>query len=147
MRKGEEKAHLDGYGAGCMFASASSKQPPGVVDRNREAILEADLYAGCWARASVTAFAYDNKGKGVAFGLHNIQKLGEGVSFSGRIAADEDFGDEVGDVFPDSDTGSSDNDADPFGALGHKDQIGLHRCLQGTGAINRVSRTARSDCT
>lgn len=102
FRKGEEKAHLDGYGEGCIFASASSKQAPGVVDRNRENILEQDLYAGCWARASVTAFAYDNKGKGVAFGLHNIQKLGEGESFSGRIAAEEDFGDEVGDVFPDA---------------------------------------------
>lgn len=115
MRKGEEKAHLDGYGPGCMFASASSKQAPGVVDRNREDILEQDFYPGCWARASVTAFAYDNKGKGVAFGLHNLQKLGEGENFSGRIAAEEDFGDSVDDVFPDAGGGGTDIDDDPFG--------------------------------
>lgn len=102
FRKGEEKEHLDGYGPGCVFFSASSKQQPGVIDRNKMPVAEADLYPGCWARASVSAFAYDNKGKGVAFGLHNIQKLGEGENFSGRLAAEEDFGDNVDDVFPDA---------------------------------------------
>jgi ssDNA-binding protein len=116
FRKGEEKAHLDGYGEGCIFFTASSKQAPGVVDRNKATVLEQDLYPGCWARASVTAFAYDNKGKGVSFGLHNIQKLGEGESFSGRIAAEEDFGDNVDDIFPDDGGGSStgDDDNDPM---------------------------------
>jgi hypothetical protein len=112
FRKGEEKAHLDGYGPGCVFFSMSSKQAPGVVDRNKGIVLEQDLYPGCWARASVTAFAYDNKGKGVSFGLHNIQKLGEGESFSGKIAAEEDFGDNVDDVFPDDAGGSSAGDVD-----------------------------------
>lgn len=117
FRKGEEKEHLDGYGPGCIFFSMSSKQAPGIVDKNKGIVLETDFYPGCWARASVTAFAYDNKGKGVSFGLHNIQKLGEGESFSGRIAAEEDFGDDVRDIFPDTDDGSSAgnvNDNDPM---------------------------------
>ncbi len=102
FRKGEEKAHLDGYGEGCVFFSASSKQAPGIIDRNKAQVLEQDFYPGCWARASVSAFAYDNKGKGVSFGLHNLQKLGEGENFSGKLAAEEDFGDNVDDVFPDA---------------------------------------------
>ena len=114
FRKGEEKEHLDGYGPGCVFFSASSKQAPGVIDRNKANVLEADFYPGCWARASISAFAYDNKGKGVAFGLHNLQKLGEGANFSGRVAAEEDFGDNVADVFPDAGgsaaVGMDDND-------------------------------------
>jgi hypothetical protein len=107
FRKGEEKAHLDGYGEGCIFFSASSKQAPGVIDRNKANVLEQDFYPGCWARASISAFAYDNKGKGVSFGLHNLQKLGEGENFSGRVAAEEDFGDNVDDVFPDAGGGKS----------------------------------------
>lgn len=118
FRKGEEKAHLDGYGPGCIFSTASSKQQPGVVDRNKQDIFEKDLYPGCWARASVTAYAYDQKGnKGAAFGLHNVQKLGEGENFSGRMAASEDFGDDVNGVFPESDAGipgGGADDSDPM---------------------------------
>lgn len=114
FRKGDEKAHLDGYGEGCIFAAASSKQKPGVIDRDRQPILtEADLYPGCWARASVTAYAYDNKGKGVAFGLQNVQKLGEGKNFTGRQDAAEDFGDDAGSVWTPKDedlTGTMEDD-------------------------------------
>jgi len=39
----------------------------------------------------VRAFAYENKSKGIAFGLQNIQKLGDGEPFSGRVKAADDF--------------------------------------------------------
>lgn len=104
LRKGEEKAHLEGYGPGMIFATASSKQRPGLIDRNKQPILQADeFYAGCWARATITAYAYDNKGKGVAFGLHNLQKLGDDTNFSGRVAAEEDFDDDADKAFPGGD--------------------------------------------
>lgn len=102
FRRGEEKAHLDGYGPGMWFLTMSSKQRPGVVDRNKQDILlESDFYPGCWARASVTAYSYDNKGKGVAFGLHNLQKLADGENFTGRLSAQEDFGDDADEVWKD----------------------------------------------
>jgi hypothetical protein len=114
FRKGEEKAHMEGYGEGCVFATASSKQMPGVVGRDKRPLPngEADLYPGCWARATVTAYSYDNKGKGVAFGLHNIQKLGDAPNFSGRLRAEEDFDDDVGE-FAEEDLGLDDGD-EPF---------------------------------
>lgn len=100
VRDGMEKAHLDGYGQGCKFATASSKQKPGLVDKDlQKLIAEEDFYAGCWARASIGAFAYNNKGKGVAFGLFNIQKLADDDSFSGRQDATEDFGEAPPEVF------------------------------------------------
>jgi len=87
-----EKPDIDGY-PGHIFISASSKLKPGIVDRNLNPILsEDDFYAGCYARATLTAYAYDAKGnRGVAFGLQNIQKLEDGEPFSGRSKAEEDF--------------------------------------------------------
>lgn len=92
IRDGAEKPDLDGYGEGCVFATASSKMQPGIIDRDRDPILSTEeFYPGCWARATLTAYGYDNKSKGVAFGLQNLQKLGDDESFSGRVDADKDF--------------------------------------------------------
>lgn len=114
IRSGEEKAHLEGYNVpGCMFATASSKQRPGLVDRNKQPILtEEEFYPGCWARATITAYPYDNVGKGVAFGLHNLQKLGDDENFTGRVAAEEDFGDDADQVWQGADIAP---EADPMG--------------------------------
>jgi len=111
FRSGDEKSDMDGYGEGKMFAVASSKKMPGVVNRDKIEIGEDEFYAGCYARATVSAYAYDNVGKGVAFGLHNIQKLGEGEDFSGRSNPEEDFDDDVDSVWAD-DSEVDEGDAD-----------------------------------
>jgi len=98
FRDGDEKADLSGY-AGHIFINATSKDRPGVVDQKRAPITETDgaFYAGCYARATVIAFAYDNMGnKGVSFALQNLQKLRDGEQFSGRRRAEDEF-DEVDD--------------------------------------------------
>lgn len=87
---GDEK-DLDGF-AGCTYVRAKTKIKPVVVDRNRNEILEPnDVYAGCYCRASVVAFAYGGKGTsfepGVAFSLQALQKLKDGEPFGGRNAA------------------------------------------------------------
>ena len=110
LRDGAEKAHLDGYGEGMMFGTASSKQRPGLVDRNKQPILtEEEFYPGCWARATITAYPYDNVGKGVAFGLHNVQKLGDDENFTGRVAAEDDFGDDADEVWAGADIAPSED--------------------------------------
>jgi len=93
FRDGDEKTDLQGY-EGTIFVSASSKQRPGVIDAKKQPITEEDqsFYAGCYARATLIAFAYDKAGnKGVSFSLQNIQKLADGESFSGRKAAEDEF--------------------------------------------------------
>ena len=87
-----EKPDVDGY-EGAIFVNASSKMKPGVVDQNVQPIIdENEFYAGCYARATVTAYAYNKIGnKGVAFGLQNIQKLRDGEPFTGRSRAEDDF--------------------------------------------------------
>jgi hypothetical protein len=71
---------------------------PKVVDPNMQEILdEGDLYAGCYARMSIHAFAYQpsktnpQSKYGVSFGLNNVQKLEEGESFSGQSKPEDDF--------------------------------------------------------
>ncbi len=95
FRDGKQKKDMDGYGEGCVFCTLSSKMRPGLVDRNREPIINPEeFYPGCWGRASITCYGYDNKGKGVAFGLQNLQKLRDDESFSQRVAAEDDFDDD-----------------------------------------------------
>lgn len=112
IRKGEEKEDLDGYGEGMLFATASSLMQPGIIDRDRDPIINAeDFYAGCWSRATVTAYAYDNKSKGCAFGLQNLQKLGDDDSFSGRVGAEDDFEKDEDEVW-EGDSAAPDADED-----------------------------------
>lgn len=82
-----------GHEAGAIYMNLKSKQKPQVVDQNVQLILEpTDFYAGCKARATVRAYAYDNKGnKGVAFGLVNVQKVSDGEALGGRTRAEDDF--------------------------------------------------------
>lgn len=93
IRDGDvDKAGVDGY-QNKVFITASSKMKPALVDQNMQPIISAeDFYAGCYARASLTCYAYDKMGnKGVAFGLQNIQKMRDGEPFSGRSKPEDDF--------------------------------------------------------
>lgn len=74
--------------------TASSKQPPKVVDLQLNPILDQnDVYSGCYARVSVDFFAYNSNGKkGVGCGLQNVQKLADGAPLGNRTSAEDDFG-------------------------------------------------------
>jgi hypothetical protein len=120
FRKGSEKLDTNGMEADFVFVNAKSKYQPGVVNQAAQDIIEKDeFYSGCYARATVTAYAYDVQGnKGVAFGLQNLQKLGDGEVLGGRKAAKDEF--EViegfdassNDDFGDDDFGSSEGESD-----------------------------------
>jgi hypothetical protein len=92
---GEEK----GYPPGSVFINVKSKQAPGVVsiypgpDGKPQKITDpAEIYAGCYARVSVRAFAYDTQGnRGVSFALNNVQKLADGDRLDGRSRAEDEF--------------------------------------------------------
>jgi hypothetical protein len=74
---------------------APEENQPQVVDlQGRRLLSESDCYSGCWAIATIRAFAYDAKlNKGVAFGVQNVLKIADDDRFSGRASADEDFAD------------------------------------------------------
>lgn len=86
FRKCEEKDDRDSFPAGGQFMTVWSKNKPGMVDQAMRPILnENQLYSGCYVKADVNAFAFDQQGsKGVAFGLNNIQKVKDGERLDGR---------------------------------------------------------------
>lgn len=97
VRKGEEKEGLAGFGPGLLFASLTTKFKPGIVDKDGRTEIVDDndaVYPGCYMRAEVTCYAYDNKGKGVAFGLQNLQKVADGPRLDSRTDASDAFADE-----------------------------------------------------
>lgn len=112
FRDGSEKDY-DGY-ENCIFVSASSKMKPGLVDQSVQPIISPEeFYGGCYARATVSAFAYDVSGnRGVSFGLRNIQKERDGGPFSGRNAPGKDF-DAI--AMPGANAGEIE---DPLGSIG-----------------------------
>lgn len=67
FRDGEEKADLEGFTAGKPFARMSSKQRPGLIDIYGNDLTDrSEVYPGAFYRATVTCYAYDNKGKGLS---------------------------------------------------------------------------------
>jgi hypothetical protein len=75
-------------------------QQPGLVDRNRQPIMNKDeIYSGMWVYASVTYRAYDNDGKGICAFINNIMKIKDGDRLDGAISAEKEF--ETFDDIPD----------------------------------------------
>lgn len=74
--------------------TASSKQPPQVVDMNLNPIInQTEVYSGCYARVNVNFFPYNSNGKrGVGIGLNAVQKMEDGEPLGGRVSAAEAFG-------------------------------------------------------
>ena len=90
----EEFEDYDGF-AGMYVVRATSKWRPGIVNMKLQNITdETEFYSGCWARATVQAFAYDRIGKGVSFALQNLQKIEDDDKFGGGASAQDDFDDE-----------------------------------------------------
>lgn len=114
FKDGNEK-NLEDY-KNMTVVEARTKLKPGIVDRDKNEILDAsEFYAGCWARATLTCYAYTTKGNsGVSFGLSNLQKIKDDKAFSGRKNAKDDF-DEIEDL-DDEEIGSDDAGEDFDGA-------------------------------
>lgn len=92
--KEEDYSSKEGY-PGHIFVRATTFDKPGVVNALREKIQDpSEVYAGCYARATVVAAPYNKAGnKGVGFYLQNLQFLEDGESFSGRMKAEDEFED------------------------------------------------------
>lgn len=85
------------FGAECKghyVITANSNNAPEVVDANVQPIISKnEFYSGCYGRASLRFYAYNQNGnKGIGCGLGNVQKLEDGQPLDGRTTAAEDFG-------------------------------------------------------
>lgn len=93
LHDGDDEREDDENYAGMMFLTAKTTSRPDVVYADLAPILDPeDFYSGCWGNASITFFAYNVNGVGVAVALNNIRKTHEGEPLGGkRASANEDF--------------------------------------------------------
>ncbi|MBT2287999.1 DUF2815 family protein [Paenibacillus albidus] len=100
LRDGDTEKDTDDYPEykGHYFINATSKQKPGVIDRDKQEVLDStEVYSGCFGRVSLNFYAFDTKGnKGIAAGLNNVQKIADGDYLGGRSSAEDDFDDDLG---------------------------------------------------
>ena len=95
LRDGDLEREGDEAYANSYFINANSTTKPGVVDADRQPILEtSELYSGIYGRASINFYAYNSNGnRGIACGLNNLQKLADGEPLGGHSRAEDDFAD------------------------------------------------------
>ena len=92
----DEEAYADSY-----FINANSGTAPGIVDADRQPILErSEVYSGVYGRASINFYAFNSNGnKGIACGLNNLQKIKDGEPLCGKSRVEDDFDTEEDDDF------------------------------------------------
>lgn len=83
---------------GCYVITVSSKNKPVIVDSFKNEITDpAEVYSGCYGRAAINFYGYNQAGKkGVSAGLLSIQKLHDGEPF-GTVGSADDFDDDYTD--------------------------------------------------
>lgn len=92
----DDEAYADSY-----FINANSGTAPGIVDAERQPILDrSEVYSGVYGRASINFYAFNSNGnKGIACGLNNLQKIKDGEPLGGKSRAEDDFDTEEDDDF------------------------------------------------
>ena len=93
LRDGDLERPDDPAYAHAYFVNANSATAPGVVDANRNEIMDkSEVYSGCYGRASINFYVFNANGnRGIACGLNNLQKLRDGEPLGGRASAESDF--------------------------------------------------------
>lgn len=96
LERPDDEAYANSY-----FINANSASAPGIVDADRNPILErSEVYSGVYGRASINLYAFNSNGnKGIACGLNNLQKIRDGEPLGGKVRAEDDFETDADDDF------------------------------------------------
>ena len=88
LERPDDEAYKNAY-----FVNANSATAPGIVDADRQQIIDrSEVYSGVYGRASITFYAFNSSGnKGIACGLNNLQKIRDGEPLGGKASAESDF--------------------------------------------------------
>lgn len=101
LRDGDLERPDDPAYANAYFINANATSAPGIVDANRQPILErSEVYSGVYGRASISFYAFNSNGnKGIACGLNNLQKIRDGEPLGSKASAEDDFATEEDEDF------------------------------------------------
>ena len=96
LRDGDAERPDDEAYANAYFVNANSATAPGIVDADRQPILDtSEVYSGVYGRASINFYAFNSNGnKGIACGLNNLQKIRDGEPLGGKSRPEDAFADE-----------------------------------------------------
>lgn len=103
LRDGDVERPDDESYKNSYFINANSGTAPGVVDADRNPIIDrSEMYSGVKGRASINLYAYNvNGNRGIACGLNNLQKISDGTPLGGKSRAEDDFATEDEEDFLD----------------------------------------------
>ena len=101
MRDGDLERPDDEAYANSYFINANSAAAPGIVDADRQPIIDrSEVYSGVYGRASINFYAFNSNGnKGIACGLNNLQKIKDGEPLGGKSRAEDDFATDADEDF------------------------------------------------
>ena len=102
LRDGDLERPDEAY-ANAYFINANSATAPGIVDADRQPIIDhSEVYSGVYGRASINFYAFNSNGnRGIACGLNNLQKIRDGEPLGGKSRAEDDFNDDEDSDFLD----------------------------------------------
>ena len=101
LRDGDVERPDDPAYANAYFINANNRNKPGIVDADRNEIIDhSEVYSGVYGRASINFYAFNSSGnKGIACSLNNLPKVKDGEPLGGHVSAADDFADEEDDDF------------------------------------------------
>ena len=101
LRDGDTERPDDPAYANAYFINANSATATGIVDADRQPIIDtSEVYSGVYGRASINFYAFNSNGnKGIACGLNNLQKIRDGEPLGGKSRAEDDFNTDDDDDF------------------------------------------------
>jgi hypothetical protein len=101
LRDGDAERPDDPAYANSYFINANSATAPGIVDTDRQPILDrSEVYSGVYGRASINFYAFNSNGnRGIACGLNNLQKVRDGEPLGGKSRAEDDFATDIDEDF------------------------------------------------
>lgn len=101
LRDGDTERPDDPAYTNAYFINANSATAPGIVDADRQPVLDrSEVYSGVYGRASINFYAFNSNGnRGIACGLNNLQKIRDGEPLGGKSRAEDDFASEPDEDF------------------------------------------------
>lgn len=83
---------------GCWVMNASSQTKPLMIDEFDNNIDPNEIYSGCYGKAVINFYGYNNRRKGIGCGLLGVKKMHDGDALGGAEATADDFKDDDDDL-------------------------------------------------
>lgn len=89
LRDGDEIADEHPEYEGMYYLNAKSDTRPILLDEDGDELLDqSEMYSGCWARANIAFYPYNNRSKGIGVALNALKKHHDDEPFGNAMTVD-----------------------------------------------------------